>query len=136
MPSTPIKEERLSTSRILEDDLGQRLLTVRYRVKRNALGRFRNSEKYSGVLHREKTFRDNNIKKERETQRSDGNQQRCRLMPQNKLQRLPVKVDHVVVEVLSEIYRSGLASSDLASSRASRTSSASASVKPMRRREL
>ena len=56
VPSTPMNDDRLSTSGILQNDLRQRLLPLRHGVKRHGSGASRYAQNHAGVLDREEPF--------------------------------------------------------------------------------
>ena len=54
VPSTPMNEDRLSTSGILQNDVSQCLLPIRHRAERSALRRFGDAENRARILNRER----------------------------------------------------------------------------------
>ena len=66
-------------------------------------GASRNSLDDSGVLHREKTLRHDDVKQHRQNQRPRRDQQRRRLMLQHPLQRSPVKCDDSLEHALRQL---------------------------------
>ena len=67
VPSTPMNEDRLSTSGSLQNDSSQRLLPFRQRRERNVLRSIGNPQNDARILHREKSFGHDHVEKQRST---------------------------------------------------------------------
>ena len=70
VPSTPINEERLTTSGILQDDARQCALAFGHALKGGRLRRLGDSQNHAGILHREEALGHDHVHVKRQDQRA------------------------------------------------------------------
>ena len=87
MPSTPMKEERLSTAGSLRITSRQFLLALGHGGKGDRLGRLGDPLDHAGVLDREEPFGHDDVEQHRQDQGADRHQQGGGLVAQHPLQR-------------------------------------------------
>ncbi len=96
VPSTPMKEERLSTSGILQDGAGEFRLLVGHGGERNRGRATRHALDEARVLKREEAFGDHDVEQHRHHQRYGRNQHGERLVIEHPDQQPVIFRDHAV----------------------------------------
>jgi hypothetical protein len=76
VPSTPMNEDRLTTSGSFKMTLRQGLLPLRHGGKRKRCRGFRDAQENPGILHREKALGNDQEQENRESQSPEGHDQR------------------------------------------------------------
>ena len=62
VPSTPINDDKLSTSLSFRITFASCLLTLRHGIEGNTIRRLRNPQNHARILHREKSLGHNHVK--------------------------------------------------------------------------
>ena len=90
-PSTPMKEDRLSTSGSAEDRFRQRLLMGGHLVERNSLRRLRHALDDAGVLNGKEALRDRHVEVAGEQERAERDHEHDALMIEHHPERRGVE---------------------------------------------
>ena len=103
VPSTPMNDERLTTSGSFRMTFAKRLLPLRHGWKRNGLRGFRDAQDHAGILHGEKALGNDDVTgKSSATNVPTVTTKRGRLMSQHESQDRAVTVDDPVRTNCSE----------------------------------
>ena len=93
VPSTPMKDDKLSTAGVLHDHFSQLLLAFSHGREGDGLRRLGNAQNDPGILHGEEALGNQDVEPDRHRQCADGDHQRGGLVPEHPAQRPSVEID-------------------------------------------